>query len=76
MFLILGPVPVCTVASSVKGHACGNIADKASMTGQYLSGKREIAVPADRRAGNKKKIKVVKATGNNLQDVKRGIPAW
>ncbi|MGM0661567.1 MAG: excinuclease ABC subunit UvrA [Pseudomonadota bacterium] len=42
-------------------------ADPASVTGQYLSGSREIAVPAKRRKGNRKKLTVVKATGNNLK---------
>ncbi|SDH96907.1 excinuclease ABC subunit UvrA [Lutimaribacter saemankumensis] len=49
-------------------------ADAASLTGQYLSGAREIAVPADRRKGNKKKVTVVKATGNNLKDVTAEFP--
>ncbi len=48
--------------------------DPASLTGQYLSGAREIAVPAKRRKGNKKKITVVKATGNNLQNVTAEFP--
>lgn len=49
-------------------------ADAASITGQYLSGTREIAIPAERRKGNKKKIKVVKATGNNLKNVTAEFP--
>ncbi|OWU83887.1 excinuclease ABC subunit A [Oceanicola sp. 22II-s10i] len=49
-------------------------ADPASLTGQYLSGAREIAVPAERRKGNKKKITVVKAVGNNLKDVTADFP--
>ncbi|MGR3321612.1 MAG: excinuclease ABC subunit UvrA [Pseudooceanicola sp.] len=49
-------------------------ADPASLTGQYLAGTREIAVPAERRKGNKKKVTVVKATGNNLQDVTAEFP--
>ncbi len=49
-------------------------ADPASLTGQYLSGAREIAVPAKRRKGNGKKLKVVKATGNNLQNVTAEFP--
>ncbi|KPD12435.1 excinuclease ABC subunit UvrA [Phaeobacter sp. 11ANDIMAR09] len=49
-------------------------ADAGSITGQYLSGLREIAVPAKRRKGNKKKIKVVKATGNNLKNVTAEFP--
>ncbi|PWK62259.1 excinuclease ABC subunit UvrA [Roseicyclus mahoneyensis] len=50
------------------------IADPASLTGQYLSGAREIAVPTERRKGNKKKLVVVKATGNNLKDVTAEFP--
>ncbi|SDN87423.1 Excinuclease ABC subunit A [Lutimaribacter pacificus] len=49
-------------------------ADAASLTGQYLSGAREIAVPTERRKGNKKKVTVVKATGNNLKDVTAEFP--
>ena len=50
------------------------IADPASLTGQYLSGVRRIEVPATRRKGNKKKITVVKASGNNLHDVTVDFP--
>ncbi|WP_170357667.1 excinuclease ABC subunit UvrA [Ruegeria arenilitoris] len=49
-------------------------ADAASITGQYLSGAREIPVPAERRKGNKKKVTVVKASGNNLIDVTAEFP--
>jgi excinuclease ABC subunit A len=48
--------------------------DADSVTGQYLSGVREIAVPATRRKGNKKKLSVVKATGNNLKNVTADFP--
>ena len=49
-------------------------ADPASLTGQYLAGTREIAVPAKRRKGNKKKLTVSKATGNNLKNVTVDFP--
>ncbi|MBV1867680.1 MAG: excinuclease ABC subunit UvrA [Marinosulfonomonas sp.] len=49
-------------------------ADPASITGQYLSGTREIAIPQKRRAGNKKKLTVSKASGNNLKDVTVDFP--
>ena len=49
-------------------------ADPASLTGQYLSGKREIAVPKLRRAGTGKKLTVVGATGNNLKNVTADFP--
>ncbi|MDF0597073.1 excinuclease ABC subunit UvrA [Psychromarinibacter halotolerans] len=49
-------------------------ANPESITGQYLTGVREIAVPATRRKGNKKAVTVVKATGNNLKDVTAKFP--
>ncbi|GAA6207786.1 excinuclease ABC subunit UvrA [Cognatishimia sp. WU-CL00825] len=50
------------------------IADAGSVTGQYLSGVREIAVPGTRRKGNGKSLSVVKATGNNLRNVTAKFP--
>ena len=49
-------------------------ADPASVTGQYLSGAREIAIPRTRRKGSGKKVTVVGATGNNLQNVTADFP--
>jgi excinuclease ABC subunit A len=49
-------------------------ADPNSMTGLYLSGAREIAVPKVRRKGNGKKLTVVNATGNNLKNVTADFP--
>jgi excinuclease ABC subunit A len=49
-------------------------ADPASVTGQYLTGAREIAVPKERRAGNGKTLTVVGATGNNLKSVTADFP--
>ena len=49
-------------------------ADPASITGQYLSGARQIAVPTARRKGNGKTLSVVKATGNNLRGVTADFP--
>ncbi|MDJ0824968.1 MAG: excinuclease ABC subunit UvrA [Rhodobacter sp.] len=49
-------------------------ANPASITGQYLTGSREIGIPATRRPGNKKAVRVVKATGNNLQEVTVDFP--
>ncbi|MFP4405662.1 excinuclease ABC subunit UvrA [Rhodosalinus sp.] len=50
------------------------MADPASVTGQYLTGTREIAVPALRRAGNGRQLTVVRAHGNNLHDVTVDFP--
>jgi excinuclease ABC subunit A len=49
-------------------------ADPASLTGQYLSGAREVPVPEARRKGNGKAVTVVKATGNNLHEVTVKFP--
>ncbi len=49
-------------------------ADPASLTGQYLSGTREIAVPRSRRTGSGKKLTVVGASGNNLKNVTVDFP--
>ncbi len=49
-------------------------ADPNSLTGQYLSGKREISIPVTRRKGNKKKIVVSKASGNNLKSITAEFP--
>lgn len=46
-----------------------------SLTGQYLTGKRGIKVPAKRvKADSKKKLKLHKCSGNNLKDVSLSIP--
>lgn len=48
---------------------------KQSITGQYLSGKKNIAVPAHRIEADKKcLLKLSGATGNNLQNIKITIP--
>jgi excinuclease ABC subunit A len=57
-----------------EGTPADLIANPASITGDYLAGRREIAVPTKRRKGNKKKLQVVKATGNNLQKVTADFP--
>ena len=49
-------------------------ADPNSITGQYLTGVREIAIPEKRRKGSGKKVTVVKATGNNLHAVTAEFP--
>src|SRR5262249_56439489 len=49
-------------------------ANKESLTAQYLTGVKEIVVPAKRRAPNGKKLRLVGATHNNLKDVTADIP--
>ncbi len=48
--------------------------DPASLTGQYLSGVREIAVPAQRRKGTGWTLTVKGATQNNLRNLTIDIP--
>jgi len=49
-------------------------ADPNSVTGQYLSGQREISIPAERRKGNGKSVNIIKAEGNNLKAVDAEFP--
>src|SRR4051794_28611335 len=48
--------------------------DPKSLTGQYLSGKKTIAVPAQRRASSGKSIVVRGARHNNLKNIRVEIP--
>ncbi|WP_062058446.1 excinuclease ABC subunit UvrA [Aquimarina longa] len=45
-----------------------------TLTAEYLSGKKQIKVPAKRRKGNGKSISLKGATGNNLKNVSIDIP--
>jgi excinuclease ABC subunit A len=52
------------------------LADPGSLTGQFLSGAREITIPRDRVPVNPDRVmKVVGARGNNLKNVTLEIPA-
>ena len=57
-----------------KGTPAEIMANQNSVTGQYLIGAREIEVPTKRRKGKGKKLTVVKATGNNLQNITVDFP--
>ncbi len=46
----------------------------ASMTGQYLSGERSIALPARRHAPGERRLTIVEAYGNNLKHVTLDLP--
>ena len=58
--------------------ACGTPAEvmenPVSLTGQYLSGKRKIPVPLQRRSGNGNVLRVIGAAENNLRDVDVEFP--
>ena len=47
---------------------------KESITGQYLSGSKKIPVPAKRRTGNGKSLKIIGARENNLKNIDAEIP--
>ncbi|BCP58318.1 UvrABC system protein A [Streptococcus parasuis] len=59
------------VASGTPDQVAKN---KKSITGQYLSGKRQIPVPLERRVGNGRFLEVIGAKENNLQDVTVRFP--
>lgn len=48
--------------------------DKNSLTGQYLSGKRKINVPKERRKGNGESVKITGAKENNLKNLSVEFP--
>ncbi|MBQ2743504.1 MAG: excinuclease ABC subunit UvrA, partial [Oscillospiraceae bacterium] len=50
------------------------IAEKRSITGQYLSGTKKIPVPTERRKGTGKSLKIIGASENNLKNIDVSIP--
>jgi excinuclease ABC subunit A len=46
----------------------------ATITAEYLNGKKEIPIPLQRRQGNGKELKLTGASGNNLLDVDLLLP--
>ncbi len=58
-----------------QGTAAEIMADPKSLTGQYLSGARQVPVPrARRKLDPARKLKIAGATGNNLKNVSVEIP--
>jgi excinuclease ABC subunit A len=50
------------------------IKNKASVTGQFLSGKRKIKLPQQRRTQDKGMLEIIGASGNNLRNVHLQVP--
>ena len=50
------------------------MANEASLTGAYLSGRTRISVPETRRSGNGEKLRIVGAAENNLKNINVDIP--
>ncbi|RKY74156.1 MAG: excinuclease ABC subunit UvrA [Candidatus Latescibacterota bacterium] len=59
------------VATGSPVEICHN---KSSLTGQYLSGKKQIPVPSQRRRGNGKWLSLLGAEGHNLKSIDVHIP--
>ncbi|MCI0607837.1 MAG: excinuclease ABC subunit UvrA [Anaerolineae bacterium] len=50
------------------------LAHPKSLTGQYLSGRKQVEVPEERREGNGKSLRIVNASANNLKGIDVTIP--
>ncbi|HSL30960.1 MAG TPA: excinuclease ABC subunit UvrA [Anaerolineales bacterium] len=50
------------------------LAHPKSLTGQYLSGRKQVEVPKQRREGNGKSLKIAGASANNLKNIDVTIP--
>ncbi|MEE9581546.1 MAG: excinuclease ABC subunit UvrA [Acidimicrobiia bacterium] len=48
--------------------------EEASITGDYLAGRRSIPIPAERRPAGEKMIRVLGAAANNLQEIDVDLP--
>ncbi|PQA58143.1 excinuclease ABC subunit UvrA [Siphonobacter curvatus] len=60
---------------SVVGHGTPQqFLENRSTTSDYLSGRRNIQIPAERRKGNGKTLKIAGANGNNLRNVTLKLP--
>ncbi|MBU2595513.1 excinuclease ABC subunit UvrA [Patescibacteria group bacterium] len=47
---------------------------KGSITGDYISGRKKITIPKERRRGSGKKIRILGASANNLKNINVSIP--
>lgn len=56
------------------GSVDGLLKCKKSITGQYISGKKKIEVPAERRKGNGNSLVIKNASENNLKNIDVEIP--
>lgn len=50
------------------------LAHPKSLTGQYLSGRKQVEIPKERREGNGKSLRIVNASANNLKNINISIP--
>ncbi|RZM77185.1 excinuclease ABC subunit UvrA [Leptolyngbya iicbica] len=57
-----------------EGDLAALLAAEDSLTGAYLSGRRTIETPKERRKGNKRSLKLINAHRNNLKNIDVEIP--
>jgi excinuclease ABC subunit A len=50
------------------------LAHPKSLTGQYLSGRKRVEIPEERREGNGKSLRIVGASANNLKGIDVSVP--
>ncbi|HLF73671.1 MAG TPA: excinuclease ABC subunit UvrA [Anaerolineales bacterium] len=50
------------------------LAHPKSLTGAYLSGRKQVEIPKHRREGNGKTLKIIGASANNLKEIDVSIP--
>ena len=70
----MGPLAGVNGGEVVAQGTPAKIKKSKSLTGQYLSGKKEISIPKNRRKAGAKKITIKGARGNNLQNVTADFP--
>ncbi len=56
------------------GESAKLLSDEASLTGQYLSGRKSIPIPRTRRLNHRKEIVIEDASQNNLKNIKVAFP--
>ena len=70
----LGPLAGRKGGEIVAQGTFDEIVRSTSLTADYLSGRRSIEIPVERKRGNGKSLKIVGAKGNNLKNVTVEIP--
>ncbi len=74
MSSIWGPKPELTAVMWCFQVLPEQLKAEDSLTGQYLSGRKRLPVPAKRRSGNGRKIVLQGASQNNLKDIQVVFP--
>ena len=70
----MGPLAGVNGGEVIAEGTPAKIKKSKGLTGQYLSGKKEIAIPKERRKPSGKKIIIKGARGNNLQNITAEFP--